>query len=83
MEWRPQINERGVLTGYRNTVTNEVVSPQDFERHMSMQGSLSVGSQMPGSAYGQGQQSYGTPIVPPGGQMYQQPQTQYAAPPMG
>jgi hypothetical protein len=36
MGWKTQIDERGVVTRYRDTDTGECISPQEFERRMQM-----------------------------------------------
>ncbi|CAN5354819.1 hypothetical protein BH11CYA1_BH11CYA1_25400 [soil metagenome] len=40
MSWKPQMNERGVVSSFRNTDTGEQISSTEFERRMQMQGSL-------------------------------------------
>jgi len=36
MGWKTQIDERGVITRYRDTDTGECITPQEFERRMQM-----------------------------------------------
>jgi hypothetical protein len=45
MPWRGQINDRGVITRFKDTETGEVVSAAEYQRRMQMQdGSAPVGS---------------------------------------
>ncbi len=40
MSWRPQLNEKGVITRFSNSDTGEVISAQEYERRMqTLQGS--------------------------------------------
>lgn len=44
MGWRTNVNEYGVVTGYRDTDTGERVSIKEYERRMQMQGTAGAGS---------------------------------------
>jgi hypothetical protein len=69
MGWRPQLNERGVITRFSNSDTGEVISAQEYERRVqTLQGGYTPGyASQPA-------------LVAPGGAYIAQPLTTSAAP---
>lgn len=53
MGWRQQINERGMVTGYRDTDTHETISLKEYERRMQMQSGMPAGTLQAGAYPGQ------------------------------
>jgi len=82
MTWKAQINERGVISSYRNTDTGEQISAKDFERMMQMQGSVGApdGSMQMQPSY---PQTYPQTYAQPGMQPGVQPGGHYTMDPAG
>lgn len=88
MGWSQQTGELGQVIGYRNNETGEKISPKEFERRQSMQGSVqpAVGSygtmqQMP-AQYGQAV-APGYSVAPQGAGGFAQPVAPGFAAPVG
>lgn len=74
MSWKAQIDDRGVITRYKDTETGEVISAKEYERRMQMQHSTYSMSGGPGM--------YGHHMSAPamGGHMYAPAASPYAMP---
>lgn len=63
MSWRAQIDDRGVITRYKDTENNEVISAKEYERRTQMQSSMGSGTAMqPGFSAGQSAGGYAMPV---------------------
>ena len=84
MKWVAQINERGLISSYRDMDSNEQISAREYERRMQMQGSVGApidGNTLQASPYPQtysqapvqynGAQQYPTPMQQQQQQMQQ------------
>ncbi len=75
MKWVAQINERGLISSYRDMDSNEQISAREYERRMQMQGSVGApyegGGSLQASPY---PQTYSqAPVQYNGAQQYQSP----------
>ncbi len=79
MKWVAQINERGLISSYRDMDSNEQISAREYERRMQMQGSVGApldgggGGSLQASPYPQTYQPAQAPVQYNGAQQYQSP----------